>query len=109
MLREVLVGVVPLIGLITATLGSILGGLATPTEAAGIGTRRRPGSGPGLSQAQLRRAAARPHLDDVHDEHGAAAGGHIQHLRRGVRPAGNRELDHQHAAVIRSCRRCSCS
>ena len=38
MVREVLIGVVPLIGLITATLGSILAGLATPTEAAGIGT-----------------------------------------------------------------------
>jgi tripartite ATP-independent transporter DctM subunit len=37
MLREVAVGVLPLIGLITATLGSILAGLATPTEAAGIG------------------------------------------------------------------------
>jgi tripartite ATP-independent transporter DctM subunit len=37
MLREVIVGTVPLLGLITATLGSILAGLATPTEAAGIG------------------------------------------------------------------------
>jgi tripartite ATP-independent transporter DctM subunit len=36
--REVVFGVVPLLGLITATLGSILAGLATPTEAAGIGT-----------------------------------------------------------------------
>ena len=35
--REVLVGVVPLLGLITATLGSILAGLATPTEASAIG------------------------------------------------------------------------
>jgi len=38
MVREVLVGVVPLVGLIAATLGSILAGLATPTEASGIGT-----------------------------------------------------------------------
>jgi TRAP-type mannitol/chloroaromatic compound transport system permease large subunit len=38
MVSEVLLGVVPLAGLITATLGSILAGLATPTEAAGIGT-----------------------------------------------------------------------
>jgi tripartite ATP-independent transporter DctM subunit len=37
MLVEVIVGTVPLIGLIAATLGSILAGLATPTEAAGIG------------------------------------------------------------------------
>ena len=37
MLREVAIGTVPLIGLITATLGSILFGLATPTEAAGVG------------------------------------------------------------------------
>jgi len=34
---EVLIGVVPLLGLIAATLGSILAGLATPTEASGIG------------------------------------------------------------------------
>jgi TRAP-type mannitol/chloroaromatic compound transport system permease large subunit len=34
----VVMGVVPLIGLIAATLGSILAGLATPTEAAGIGS-----------------------------------------------------------------------
>jgi tripartite ATP-independent transporter DctM subunit len=37
MLWEVVVGVVPLLGLITATLGSILAGWATPTEASGIG------------------------------------------------------------------------
>jgi TRAP-type mannitol/chloroaromatic compound transport system permease large subunit len=36
--RSVATGVGPLLGLITATLGSILAGLATPTEAAGIGT-----------------------------------------------------------------------
>ncbi|OGA37306.1 MAG: C4-dicarboxylate ABC transporter [Betaproteobacteria bacterium RIFCSPLOWO2_12_FULL_62_13] len=36
-LRELLVGVVPLIGLIAATLGSIIAGLATPTEASAIG------------------------------------------------------------------------
>ena len=38
LVRELIFGVVPLLGLITATLGSILAGLATPTEAAGIGT-----------------------------------------------------------------------
>ncbi len=37
MVWEVLVGVLPLLGLIAATLGSILAGLATPTEAAAIG------------------------------------------------------------------------
>jgi tripartite ATP-independent transporter DctM subunit len=36
-LKEVAVGVFPLLLLIVATLGSILGGLATPTEASGIG------------------------------------------------------------------------
>ncbi len=35
--REFLVGMVPLGGLIFATLGSILGGLATPSEAAAVG------------------------------------------------------------------------
>jgi tripartite ATP-independent transporter DctM subunit len=38
MIWEIFVGVVPLLGLIAATLGSILAGLATPTEAAGIGS-----------------------------------------------------------------------
>ena len=37
MVKELLIGVVPLLALITAALGSILGGLATPTEASGIG------------------------------------------------------------------------
>ncbi len=37
MIREVVVGTLPLALLITATLGSILGGLATPTEAASVG------------------------------------------------------------------------
>jgi tripartite ATP-independent transporter DctM subunit len=36
-LREVVLGVVPLFGLVCATLGSILAGIATPTEAAGCG------------------------------------------------------------------------
>ena len=36
-LRAFIVGVVPLAGLVTATLGSILAGMATPTEAAGMG------------------------------------------------------------------------
>jgi tripartite ATP-independent transporter DctM subunit len=35
--KEVLLGVLPLVGLIAATLGSILAGLATPTEASAIG------------------------------------------------------------------------
>jgi TRAP-type mannitol/chloroaromatic compound transport system permease large subunit len=35
--RSVIIGIGPLAGLITATLGSILAGLATPTEAAGVG------------------------------------------------------------------------
>jgi tripartite ATP-independent transporter DctM subunit len=37
LMREVAVGVVPLACLIAATLGSILAGVATPTEASGIG------------------------------------------------------------------------
>jgi tripartite ATP-independent transporter DctM subunit len=37
MVKEVMIGVVPLVALIGAALGSILAGLATPTEAAGIG------------------------------------------------------------------------
>jgi TRAP-type mannitol/chloroaromatic compound transport system permease large subunit len=36
-LREIVIGVLPLFLLIAATLGSILAGLATPTEASGIG------------------------------------------------------------------------
>src|SRR5690242_8954965 len=36
LVREMAIGVVPLACLIAATLGSILGGLATPTEASGV-------------------------------------------------------------------------
>lgn len=36
-LKEVALGVIPLVGLISATLGSILAGLATPTEASAVG------------------------------------------------------------------------
>ncbi len=35
--KEVVIGVLPLFALIAATMGSILAGLATPTEAAGVG------------------------------------------------------------------------
>jgi tripartite ATP-independent transporter DctM subunit len=38
LLREVLVALVPALGLIVAVLGSILGGIATPTEAASVGS-----------------------------------------------------------------------
>ena len=37
MIAEVAIGVIPLLALIGATLGSILGGLATPTEASAVG------------------------------------------------------------------------
>ena len=47
-----------------------------------------------------RRPAARPQLHHVHLEHGAAAGRHLQHLRRRVRPARHGQLDHQYAAVV---------
>ena len=36
--REVLVALVPPLALIVAVLGSILGGIATPTEAASVGS-----------------------------------------------------------------------
>jgi tripartite ATP-independent transporter DctM subunit len=50
MIGEVLIGVVPLLGLISATLGSILIGLATPTEASAVGAL-----GAGLLAAAYRK------------------------------------------------------
>jgi tripartite ATP-independent transporter DctM subunit len=50
MIGEVLIGVVPLLGLISATLGSILAGLATPTEASAVGAL-----GAGLLAAAYRK------------------------------------------------------
>ena len=103
MLWEVVVGVVPLVGLITATLGSILAGWATPTEASGIGALgavilafayRR------ATLAGLKRALPQ-HDGDL--EHGAVPRGDVERLRRGLRPAGHRELDHR-----RRCSRCRC-
>ena len=106
MLREVVIGVVPLLGLIAATLGSILAGLATPTEAAGIGASARVLLALAYRRLTPRRPAARAQLDHVDVEHGAAAGGHLQHLRRRVRPARHGQLDHQHAAVVPAAARC---
>ena len=57
--KEVAFGVVPLVCLITAALGSILAGLATPTEAAGIGALGALALAAGygkLSYSSLRRA-----------------------------------------------------
>ena len=141
----------PLVGLIAATLGSILAGLATPTEAAGIGApapccwrwptagSARPRSGVSMAgmavalagrsafrqhvvslnganpvscccrrgrcagdvqQLPLERPAARPQLHHVDVQHGAAAGGDLQHLRRGVRPARLGRLDYPEHAVV---------
>ena len=85
----------PLALLIAATLGSILAGLATPTEASGVGAlgalilavvyRRLTFAG--LKQAVI---SATHHL-----EHGAAARRDVEHLRRRVRAHGHRELDHR--------------
>ncbi len=58
--REVMLGVLPLVGLIAAALGSILTGLATPTEAAGVGALGAlllSAAYGKLSWASLRRAA----------------------------------------------------
>jgi len=86
-LKEVAVGVLPLFLLIGFTLGSILAGLATPTEAAGIGAL-----GAVILSVCYRRSAtpAQAGLHQRHDhlEHGAAPRGHLQHLRRGVRAHG---------------------
>ncbi len=97
-LREVVVGVVPLLGLIAATLGTILAGLATPTEASGIGVAGRADPRRVLPPAHLRGAQACGAQHHGHLEHGAAARGDVQYLRRGVRPHGHGELDHRNAA-----------
>ena len=106
MLREVVIGVVPLLALITATLGSILAGLATPTEAAGIGSAGALLLALAYRKLSLVRPAARAQLDHVDVEHGAAAGGHVQRLRRRVRPAGLRPTGSPTPCCRSSCRRC---
>ena len=77
--------------LMIATLGSILAGLATPTEAAAIGA-----FGAMLLVVVYRRltwrASRTPLLHHGDVQHGAAAGRHLQHVRRGVRAAGHRQL-----------------
>ena len=62
--------------------------------------RRCADSGVGLSQAHPRRPAARTQLDDGHLEHGAAACGHFKYLRRRLRSARYRQLDHEYPAVV---------
>ena len=103
--REAAIGVVPLVVLIAATLGSILGGLATPTEAAGVGALGALGlalaynrlDSAGLKQVLLQ------HAGDL--EHGAVPRGRLECLRRGVRPARHRGLDHRVAPRPQRCRR----
>ncbi len=95
LVTELVVGVVPLLLLIAAVLGSMLGGLATPTEAS---AHRRAGRGVAddrLRQILLGGAEARRAEHHRDFEHGAAAGGDLEHLRRGVRAPGHRELDHR--------------
>ncbi len=95
LLWEVVVGVVPLFLLITATLGSILMGLATPTEAAAVGALGAFILAALLRARDLRRRPAGGALDHRDVEHGAAAGGDLEHFRRGVLAAGHRRLGHQ--------------
>ena len=88
-LGEVAIGIVPLGLLIGFTLGTILAGLATPTEASGMGPRRAHPGGR-LPQIHPGRPEACAAVDDGDLEHGAAARGHLEHLRCGVRAHGQR-------------------
>ena len=95
LLCEVVIGVVPLLLLIAATLGSILGG---PRDA-DRGIRRSARWARSCSRWLYRKLnyaglKQRSALDDGDLEHGAAPRRHVEHLRRGVLAAGHGELDH---------------
>ena len=61
--------------------------------------RRRPGAGVGVPRFPARWLAAGPN-STMAVQHGAAAGRHLQHLRRRLRPPRHRQLDHQHAVIV---------
>ena len=84
LLKEVFFGMVPLGLLITATLGSILAGLATPTEAASMGAVGSDSPGPWLSEAHLGEISNRRHRNSSDKQHGDFPGGRLERLRRGL-------------------------
>ena len=94
-LKEVVIGVLPLFLLIGATMGSILAGLATPDRGGGHRRARRDDPRGVLRPGKLCRAEAGLHQRHDHLEHGAAARGDVEHLRRGVFAHGNGGLDHR--------------
>src|SRR6266566_8367417 len=53
-----------------------------------------------LRPLHLAGATARTVLHHGDFEHGAVAGGHVQHFRSSVRAAGHRQLDHQLPALV---------
>jgi hypothetical protein len=98
-LWECVVGMVPITVLTIATLGAIIAGLTTSTEAAAMGA----------FGAILMVIATALHLEgpdvglpehaDQH-QHGAVSRSDLERLRRGVRPLRHRDLDHQRAARV---------
>ena len=93
--REFFVGMVPLALLIVATLGTILAGVVTPTEAAAMGAT----GALLLSLAYRRLTLARPEDGGIqhhdHVQHGPVPGGGLERLRRDLRPARERRRHHR--------------
>ncbi len=92
--REFLIGVVPLAALITVTLGTILGGLATATEAASCGALGA--TLLALAYGKLTPAGAEEggDRDGGHGQHGADPRRGLQRVRRDLHPARRGDRDH---------------
>ena len=95
LLRDVLVSMLPTLALIVAVLGSILAGIATPTESASVGAVGRDAARGGAAAVQLGEPAGgdgidrRHHLDDLrHPDRRVGVQPGVPHARR--RQAGAR-------------------
>ena len=96
--RAVVLGIAPLSALIGFTLGTIVGGLATPTEAASCGA-----FGAALLALLYGRLEhevdhQRGHRHDGDLGHGAVSGRGLDRVRRRLHQARHGELDHQLSA-----------
>ena len=97
-LWECVVGLLPVTILTIMTLGVILAGLTTASEAAALGALGAILLVIAYGTLHLERAARRLLQHARDHQHGAVPRGRVQRFRRRVRLARHRDLDHQHAA-----------
>ena len=103
-IKEVLIGVVPLAALIGFTLGTILGGLATPTEAASCGAFGATLLALLYRPAHAEGAVERGRVDHGDLQHGAAARRVLERVRCRLHQARHCQRHHQHSGQYAASR-----